>query len=77
MSEAKPLSLRSCQVAESGAARCFPAGDAAALRTALSELLADPAELSRMAGAAASAAEGEYSWQEIARRTLELYESLL
>ena len=43
----KPLLLSDVggfpEVAEGGAARCFPAGDAHALREALGELLADPA----------------------------------
>jgi glycosyltransferase involved in cell wall biosynthesis len=64
------------EVAASGAARCFPAGDARALRQALQALLASPDELARMAAASAAAA-GDYSWEAIAARTLELYETLL
>ncbi len=56
-----------------GAARTFPAGDAAALRTALQELLSDPGALSAMAERARAAAAGPYSWEEIAHRTLDLY----
>lgn len=65
------------EVAQRGAARCFPAGDARALREALEELLASPDELARMAAAASAAAAGDYSWEAIAARTLELYEALL
>ena len=76
----KPLLLSDVggfpEVAATGAARTFPAGDAAALHTALRELLADPTALSAMAERARAAADGPYSWDEIARRTLELYGSL-
>jgi len=65
------------EVALTGAARCFPSGDAQALRSALRELLADPAALELMAEDARAAAEGPYSWQAIAASTLEMYESLL
>jgi len=65
------------EVARSGAARCVPAGDARELRRALGELLADPAALARMAARARAAADGPYSWDAIAERTLELYGSLL
>jgi glycosyltransferase involved in cell wall biosynthesis len=65
------------EVAATGAARTFPAGDAGALRRALQELLADPAALAEMAAHARAAATGQYSWDAIAGRTLELYEALL
>jgi glycosyltransferase involved in cell wall biosynthesis len=65
------------EVAATGAARTFPAGDVGALRDALSELLGDTAELSAMSARARAAAAGEYAWPAIARRTLALYESLL
>ena len=65
------------EVAATGAARTFPAGDVPALRTALRELLSDPAALSAMAERARAAAAGPYSWDAIARRTLELYKTLL
>ncbi|MGO9248665.1 MAG: glycosyltransferase family 4 protein [Solirubrobacteraceae bacterium] len=65
------------ELAATGAARTFPAGDVAALRTALRELLSDPAGLSAMAERARAAAEGPYAWDEIARRTLDLYETLM
>jgi glycosyltransferase involved in cell wall biosynthesis len=47
------------------------------LRDALQRLLADPAERGRLAAAARSAAAGPYSWDEAARRTLALYETVL
>ncbi len=65
------------EVAATGAARTFPAGDAGALHGALSELLGDRALLSRMADAAREAAAGAYAWEAVARRTLALYEQLL
>jgi glycosyltransferase involved in cell wall biosynthesis len=65
------------EVAASGAARTFPAGDVPALHAALRELLSDPAALSAMAERARAAAGGPYSWDAIASRTLELYEGLL
>jgi glycosyltransferase involved in cell wall biosynthesis len=65
------------EVAATGAARTFPAGNADALRSAMQELLADPAALAEMAAHARSAATGPYSWDSIAKQTLELYERLL
>ncbi|HXA54303.1 MAG TPA: glycosyltransferase family 4 protein [Solirubrobacteraceae bacterium] len=77
----KPLLLSDVggfpEVAATGAARTVPAGDSAALRTALRELLVDPAALAAMADRARAAAAGLYSWRAIAARTLELYRSLL
>ncbi len=76
----KPLLLSDVggfpEVAATGAARTFPAGDVPALHTALRALLSDPATLSTMAERARAAAAGPYSWDEIAHRTLELYRSL-
>jgi glycosyltransferase involved in cell wall biosynthesis len=63
--------------AETGAARTFPAGDAAALAQALRELLGDPAERARMSAAARAAAGGRYSWESVAQETLGLYRELL
>ena len=72
----KPLLLSDVggfpEVAATGAARTFPAGDSA-LHAALRELLSDPAALSAMAERARAAAAGPYSWDAIAQRTLELY----
>jgi glycosyltransferase involved in cell wall biosynthesis len=62
--------------AETGAARTFAAGDAAALARSLRELLADPAQLAEMSARALSAAAGPYSWARVARETLALYERL-
>jgi glycosyltransferase involved in cell wall biosynthesis len=76
----KPLLLSDVggfpELASTGAARIVPAGDPAALRRALQELLGDPPALARMAARAREAAEGKYSWDSIARRTLDLYRSL-
>jgi glycosyltransferase involved in cell wall biosynthesis len=65
------------ELAATGAARTFAAGDAAALHDALRGLLADEAARSAMARAARAAAAGEYSWESVARRTIALYERLL
>jgi glycosyltransferase involved in cell wall biosynthesis len=77
----KPLLLSDVggfpEIAATGAARTFPAGDARALRGALRALLDDPATLSAMAARACKAAAGEYAWQTIARQTIALYERLL
>jgi glycosyltransferase involved in cell wall biosynthesis len=77
----KPLLLSDVggfpEVAATGAARTVPAGDPGALHHALVELLADPAELAEMARSARAAAAGRYSWEQIARAHLRLYEQLL
>jgi glycosyltransferase involved in cell wall biosynthesis len=77
----KPLLLSDVggfpEVAGTGAARTFPAGEAAALHDALRELLADPAALMQLAERARAAAAGPYSWGEVARATLALYTELL
>jgi glycosyltransferase involved in cell wall biosynthesis len=65
------------EVAELGAARLVPPGDPHALAEALRELLADPGERERLAAGALAAAEGQYSWGEIGRKTMALYERLL
>ncbi|HYM45781.1 MAG TPA: glycosyltransferase family 4 protein [Solirubrobacteraceae bacterium] len=65
------------ELAATGAARTFSAGDVAALGKALRELLDDPAALAAMAERARAAADGPYAWGGIARRTLGLYEELL
>jgi glycosyltransferase involved in cell wall biosynthesis len=76
----KPLLLSDVggfpEVASTGAARIVPAGDPAALREALLELLGDPAALAGLASRARAAAEGKYSWDAIAAQTLDLYRSL-
>jgi glycosyltransferase involved in cell wall biosynthesis len=65
------------EIASTGAARTVPAGDPAALHTALLQLLSDPASLTQMAEHAKAAAERDFSWEQIAANTLELYRSLL
>ena len=65
------------ELAATGAARTFPAGDAAALHMALTELLADPNARAAMSEMARTAAAGPYSWEKIALQTLGLYGSLL
>jgi glycosyltransferase involved in cell wall biosynthesis len=77
---AKPLLLTDVggfpDLAATGAAALVPPGDSAALHAELTRLLADPDALARMAAAAAAAAAGPYSWDAIARRTLEIYDQL-
>jgi glycosyltransferase involved in cell wall biosynthesis len=77
----KPLLLSDVggfpEIAATGAARTFPAGDGGALREALRELLAEEAVRLALAARARELVRGEYSWRAVARRTLELYESLL
>lgn len=77
----KPLLLSAVggftEVAAHGAARLVPPSDPPALAAALSELVADPAERSRLGAAAAAAAAGTYSWDAVAERTLALYRELV
>jgi glycosyltransferase involved in cell wall biosynthesis len=77
----KPLLLSDVggfpEIAATGAARTFPAGDAAALHNGLRELLVDEDARAAMAERERTLASGEYSWQSVARRTLDLYEALL
>lgn len=65
------------EIAATGAARTFPAGDASALRDALRELIGDPSERTALGVRARELASGEYSWDAVARRTIALYEQLL
>jgi glycosyltransferase involved in cell wall biosynthesis len=60
-----------------GAAVVVPPGDEQALGDAMAQLLHDSAELERLAAAAERAVRAEYSWDDIARRHLELYGTLL
>lgn len=60
-------------IADYGAARIVPAGDADALAEALLELLADEHARDRLADAARAAARGVFSWPEVARQTEDLY----
>ncbi|MBA2522036.1 MAG: glycosyltransferase family 4 protein [Solirubrobacterales bacterium] len=59
-----------------GAARLVPPGDALALTAALSDLVEHPEERERLSAAAAQAVAGEFSWEAIAARTLQLYADL-
>ena len=61
------------ELAATGAARTFRAGDPAALHAAITELLANPAALVQLAASAGVAAGREYSWERIAQQTLALY----
>jgi glycosyltransferase involved in cell wall biosynthesis len=65
------------EVAATGAGRLVPPGDAAALATALSELVGDEHARAELSAAAARAAAGPFSWDESARRTLALYRELI
>lgn len=65
------------EIAEAGAARLSPPGDAGALAGVLSDLLSDPAAREAMAERALEAARGAYSWDDIGRRTVALYDRLL
>ena len=60
-----------------GAAELVPPEDPEALRAALQRLVDDPAARSALEERASAAAAGHYSWDEIGRRTLELYEELV
>ncbi|HEY4897485.1 MAG TPA: glycosyltransferase family 4 protein [Solirubrobacteraceae bacterium] len=64
------------EVAATGVARTFPAGDAAALHATLRGLLDDEPARAALAEAARAAAAGPYSWRAIAEATLALYRSL-
>jgi len=77
----KPLLLSAVggfpEVADTGAARLVPPGDTEALAAALQELISDEGARAELAAAAVKAAAGPYSWDEAARRTLDLYRELL
>jgi glycosyltransferase involved in cell wall biosynthesis len=77
----KPLLLSDVggfpEIAATGAARTVPAGDPVALRGALGELLGEPAALAEMSDSARAAVAGRYSWEQIARAHMRLYEQLL
>jgi glycosyltransferase involved in cell wall biosynthesis len=59
-----------------GAGLLVPPGDPSALTAALDELLRDTHERERLAAGARAAAAGPYSWDAIARSTLDLYRRL-
>jgi glycosyltransferase involved in cell wall biosynthesis len=65
------------EVAEHGAGRLVPPGDADALAATLRRLVDDESLREELAAAAAAAAAGPYSWDEAARRSLDLYGELL
>jgi glycosyltransferase involved in cell wall biosynthesis len=65
------------EIAKLGAARLAPPGDAEGLASALAGLLADPAAREDLASHALDAASGPYSWEQIGRRTVALYDRLL
>jgi glycosyltransferase involved in cell wall biosynthesis len=77
----KPLVLSAVggfpEVAETGAARLVPPGDAVALAGTLQELVDDEGARADLAAAAERSAAGPYSWDETARLTLDLYRELL
>jgi glycosyltransferase involved in cell wall biosynthesis len=77
----KPLvasDLGGCgEVAAAGAARLVAPGDPGALHRTLSDLLGDPSAREELAAGARRAAQGPYSWDEAARRTVRLYGQLL
>jgi glycosyltransferase involved in cell wall biosynthesis len=64
------------EVAAHGAAELVPAGDAAALRAALTRLLGDDERRAALAAASARAAAEHYGWDRIAARHLALYDRL-
>jgi glycosyltransferase involved in cell wall biosynthesis len=65
------------EVAATGAARLVPPGDVGALATALRELIGDESARADLAAAATRAAAGPYSWDEAARKHMDLYRHLL
>jgi glycosyltransferase involved in cell wall biosynthesis len=65
------------EIARAGAAELVSPGDPAALREVLSRLVADRPARERLATAAQKAARSQYSWDEAARLTVEVYRGLL
>ena len=65
------------ELAQLDAVRLVAPGDVSALGSALTALLGDPAERSRLAAGALNAARGPYSWDAAARETLALYRDLV
>jgi len=65
------------EVAKSGAARLVPSGDVSALHAALVDLIGDSEQRAQLGAASRAAADGPYSWDEIGRQTVALYEQLL
>jgi glycosyltransferase involved in cell wall biosynthesis len=77
---AKPVVLSDVggfgEVAATGAGVLVEPGDVGSLAAALGRLLGDEAERARLAQAAREAATGPYSWDQAARRTLDVYRGL-
>jgi glycosyltransferase involved in cell wall biosynthesis len=65
------------EVAALGAAELTPVGDPEALAAVLQRLIDDPAKRERLGAKALAAALGPYSWDEVGRKTLALYERLI
>jgi glycosyltransferase involved in cell wall biosynthesis len=65
------------EVAATGAARLVPPGDVPSLASALEQLVGDEGARAELAAAAARAAAGPFSWDEAARRTIDLYRELI
>ncbi len=65
------------EVAAAGAARLVEPGDPGALAATIRELLEDERQRRLLAAAALQAATGEWSWDAVAGRTLELYGTIL
>jgi glycosyltransferase involved in cell wall biosynthesis len=65
------------EVAATGAAGLAPPGDAFALAGAIGDLIRDDAARAELAAAASRAAAGPFSWDEAARRTVDLYRELI
>ncbi len=65
------------ELAAIGAVRLVAPNDPGALRESLTDLLSDPGERARLGAAALAAARGSYSWGEAARRTIEVYRTLM
>jgi glycosyltransferase involved in cell wall biosynthesis len=65
------------EVADAGAARLVPPGDTEELAGALQELVSDEGARAELAAGASRAAAGPFSWDEAARRTMDLYRELL
>jgi glycosyltransferase involved in cell wall biosynthesis len=77
----KPLLLSDVggfpEMLRTGAAKAVKAGDPDALAATLCQLLADRDQRATMAAAATAAAAGPYSWTQVAKAHVALYEELL
>ena len=65
------------EVGARGAARLVPPDDPEALAGELNDLVVDPERRERLAAAAREAARGEFGWDAIAARTIELYRAMI